>query len=280
MPLQLAVVEGATIKCDKGTTPSFLIATTALFVEIEGKQVATIADHLPVFNVLSFGICSMTQKPCFPVTPLPWQPGGIGIPTGSRFPILPKNSILGCVLTGVIEIQNAAQSTVFVDAPPVSKDEVRKKLEEFAARNASDDDTSEEDKEPGFLRKAGGFLADITPIVGTAKGIGEAIKGEDLATGEELSTFERGLGIVPYGKVAKKVFKGGEAGVKAVKGATEEGGEKAGKLSRSDTTPLPPRPANSPNFSVAHEARLQRGTHYPGLSDRGHFAESNRQLST
>lgn len=38
------------------------------------------------------------------------------------------------------------------------------------------------------------------------------------------------------------------------------------------------RPAHSPHYSVAFEAQLQRGTHFPGRSDRSHFAEGNRQL--
>jgi RHS repeat-associated protein len=38
------------------------------------------------------------------------------------------------------------------------------------------------------------------------------------------------------------------------------------------------RPANSPAYSVAFEARLQRNADYPGRSDGHHFAVGNRQL--
>jgi hypothetical protein len=40
----------------------------------------------------------------------------------------------------------------------------------------------------------------------------------------------------------------------------------------------PRRPSDSPNYEVGFEAQLQRGTDYPGNSDRSHFQEANRQL--
>ena len=47
---------------------------------------------------------------------------------------------------------------------------------------------------------------DMIPIVGTVKGIIEAVTGRDLITGEKLEDWERLLGIVPWGKLGK-VFK-------------------------------------------------------------------------
>ncbi|MGH2351836.1 MAG: pre-toxin TG domain-containing protein, partial [Chloroflexota bacterium] len=40
---------------------------------------------------------------------------------------------------------------------------------------------------------------DFTPIVGTVKGILQAITGRDLITGERLSNFERAIGWIPFG---------------------------------------------------------------------------------
>jgi hypothetical protein len=44
---------------------------------------------------------------------------------------------------------------------------------------------------------AGSLLLDFVPVVGTAKGVVEAILGRDLLTGEKLSWWERGLGVLP-----------------------------------------------------------------------------------
>lgn len=44
---------------------------------------------------------------------------------------------------------------------------------------------------------AGSLLLDFVPVVGTAKGVVEAILGRDLLTGQELSWWERGLGVLP-----------------------------------------------------------------------------------
>ena len=38
------------------------------------------------------------------------------------------------------------------------------------------------------------------------------------------------------------------------------------------------RPLNSPHYSVAYEEQLKQGVDFPGVSDRRHFQESNRQL--
>jgi len=245
MPPQLAVVNGAILKCDKGTTPSPLVVTTSPFVQISARQIATIGDNMPLVNVFPFGICSITQKPCVPITPLPWHPGGIGIPTGSPFLVLPKNSLLGCMLGGFVEVKDAAQTTVIVDAPPTNKTEAQKYkialLAEQEAEAQRVENAAEEDEGPGFLKKAGGFVLDMTPFVGTGKGIGEAFKGEDLVTGEKLSPWERALGVVPYGKAVKKGVKGGKAGYKAIKGAPIKGK----KLPNDEIHP-PPKRGNAP----------------------------------
>lgn len=41
------------------------------------------------------------------------------------------------------------------------------------------------------------LLLDVLPVVGTAKGVAEAVTGRDLLTGQELSWWERALGVVP-----------------------------------------------------------------------------------
>jgi hypothetical protein len=46
------------------------------------------------------------------------------------------------------------------------------------------------------------IVLDFVPVVGTIKGVFESITGRDLVTGEELSWWERALGIVPFLGVA------------------------------------------------------------------------------
>lgn len=42
------------------------------------------------------------------------------------------------------------------------------------------------------------LFLDFVPLVGTAKGLVEAVTGRDLLTGQELSPYERALGAVPF----------------------------------------------------------------------------------
>jgi Pre-toxin TG len=59
-------------------------------------------------------------------------------------------------------------------------------------------DDSEKDRWLPILSVASAVL-NFVPVIGTAKGIVEAVTGEDFLTGEELSPVERGLGLLPLG---------------------------------------------------------------------------------
>lgn len=54
------------------------------------------------------------------------------------------------------------------------------------------------------------ILLDLTPIVGDLKGIGEAIRGKDLITDEELGWVSRGLGLVCLSEI-RNLSRGGKA---------------------------------------------------------------------
>jgi hypothetical protein len=154
---------------------------------------------MPLVNVFPFGVCSITQKPCIPITPLPWQPGGIDIHTGSPFLVLPKNSLLGCMVGGFIEVTDAAQSTVFVDAPLITKaeawknnvalfekQEARAKHAEEVERFLAETDAAIEADDPGgtgrqLLTTAGKTLKEVI--------------GDD--------PVEIGLNFLPWKKVAQ-----------------------------------------------------------------------------
>ena len=58
------VLNGAKLRCDKGSTTSNLNVLSQQLVKIEGKLVATEMDFNIGVNILPFGVCSLTQKSC------------------------------------------------------------------------------------------------------------------------------------------------------------------------------------------------------------------------
>jgi len=77
-------------------------------------------------------------------------------------------------------------------------------------------------------------LLDVLPLIGTAKGIYEAVTGEDFVTGEKLSATDRALAVVPYVGKAKKITKVAKAADKIdeVKGVAKA----ADKIDDAKTT--------------------------------------------
>jgi hypothetical protein len=74
---------------------------------------------------------------------------------------------------------------------------------------------------------------DFVPIVGQVKGLLEGIIGQDLITGEELATWQRGLSILlAVLPEAKGVFSAGRAGVRALAKGTVKAGASAQKVWR------------------------------------------------
>ena len=60
------VVRNALMVCDKGAAPAFFLPTHNTHIKIQGCLVANKLDKLPLVNIPTFGICSLTQKPCVP----------------------------------------------------------------------------------------------------------------------------------------------------------------------------------------------------------------------
>lgn len=52
--------------CDKGAAPAFFLPTHNTHIKIQGCLVANKLDKQPLVNIPTFGICSLTQKPCIP----------------------------------------------------------------------------------------------------------------------------------------------------------------------------------------------------------------------
>ena len=130
MPFQ--VCNCATTMCTFGMAPSVLMVLPIHRKLTSGQPAANINDHVPILNVVPFGMCNtpsnpavaaataaalgvLTPMPCVPVTPAPWIPGAVGPPVIlDGVPALDDISILMCVWGGVIKITFAGQATEMI----------------------------------------------------------------------------------------------------------------------------------------------------------------------
>ena len=90
--------------------------------------VATIMDHVPMKNIMPFGMCQsmanpavaaataaafgvLTPMPCIPVIPAPWSPGSPTVLVGNT-PALNQSSKTICAYGGVIQITNPGTTNI------------------------------------------------------------------------------------------------------------------------------------------------------------------------
>lgn len=128
MPLQVCM--GAMMQCSFGAAPSSLVVLPTNRVFTNQMPDANIMDHIPMVNIMPFGMCSsmanptvaaataaalgvLTPMPCIPVTPAPWVAGAPTVLLGN-FPTLDNVSQLMCTWAGVITFTNAGEETVDV----------------------------------------------------------------------------------------------------------------------------------------------------------------------
>ena len=125
----LQVCMGASLMCSFGAAPSSLVVLPAGRV-LTQTPAATIMDHVPMLNILPFGMCSslanptvaaataaalgvLTPMPCIPMTTAPWIVGAPTLLIGDK-PALNNSSTLICNWGGVIQITVPGQATVQV----------------------------------------------------------------------------------------------------------------------------------------------------------------------
>lgn len=123
------VCMGALMKCSFGAAPSSLVVLPINRVLTKTPD-ANIMDHIPMVNILPFGVCQsaanpmvaaataaalgvLTPMPCIPVTPAPWVPGCATVMI-AKMPALNDTSKLMCIWGGLIEISFPGQTTVFI----------------------------------------------------------------------------------------------------------------------------------------------------------------------
>ena len=124
MPKQ--VCTGAKLLCPFGSSTSMFNATPRP-VLTSNMPAGTIMDHVPLVNIMPFGVCYslanptvsaattaalgvLTPMPCVPATPSPWVPGAINVLISNQ-PALDNTSKLACLWSGVIMVVTPGQTT-------------------------------------------------------------------------------------------------------------------------------------------------------------------------
>jgi len=127
MPQQVNM--GAMMQCSFGAAPSNLTVVVPL-VTAEGPPAANIMDHVPMMNIMPFGMCSslanptvaaattaalgvLTPMPCIPMTSAPWAPGAPTVLLRNQ-PTLNNTSKCMCNWGGVIQVTKPGTTQVMV----------------------------------------------------------------------------------------------------------------------------------------------------------------------
>ena len=122
MPQQVSM--GATLQCSFGMAPSTLVVLPKNRVLCEGPPAANIMDHIPLVNIMPFGMCNApanpavaaataaalgtpTPAPCVPATAQPWTPGALTVQIGNA-PSLDNVSTCLCNWGGVVTVVDPA----------------------------------------------------------------------------------------------------------------------------------------------------------------------------
>ena len=125
MPLH--TVNGAQLACSFGTSPSSLMVLPSNQISTSGQPGATIMDHVPMVNIMPFGLCTslanpqvaaatsaalgvLTPQPCIPATAWPWTPGAATVQVAGQ-PALDNISTCTCNWAGIITITDPGQTS-------------------------------------------------------------------------------------------------------------------------------------------------------------------------
>src|SRR6516162_7634486 len=128
MPMQVCM--GAMMQCTFGVAPSSLVVLPTNKVMTNQMPDANIMDHIPMVNIMPFGMCMspsnpsvaaataaafgvLTPMPCIPVTTSPWVPGAPTVILGGN-PTLDNTCTLMCLWAGVIQVVSPGEFTVSV----------------------------------------------------------------------------------------------------------------------------------------------------------------------
>lgn len=121
------VVHSAQLKCSFGLSPSSLAVLPVKRIKVGNLDAANILDHIPMTNVMNFGMCSslanpttasatsaalgvLTPTPCVPATAAPWVPGSPTVLLANQ-PALNLPATCLCTWLGVITITTPGETT-------------------------------------------------------------------------------------------------------------------------------------------------------------------------
>jgi hypothetical protein len=124
------VCMGAMMMCTFGVAPSSLVVLPTNKVITSDMPAANIMDHVPMMNIMPFGMCMspanpvvaaataaalgvLTPMPCIPATTAPWVPGAATVLL-ANMPALDNVSQLMCMYGGVITFTEAGQMTEMI----------------------------------------------------------------------------------------------------------------------------------------------------------------------
>lgn len=125
----MAVCAGAVLSCTFGVAPSTLMVLPTNRV-VTSTPLATIMDHIPLVNIMPFGMCSspnnptvaaataaalgvLTPMPCVPMITAPWAPGSPTVLYGG-YPALNQASKCMCAWGGVINIGSPGVTNIMI----------------------------------------------------------------------------------------------------------------------------------------------------------------------
>ena len=209
MPHELEyIVDQAVCHCDKGAAPNFFKGLANQNVKINGCMACTKADKIPLANIPSFGVCSITGGACTPV-PTDWT-DTYKVKIKGKETLLFKSK-LPCSVGGKIEFMTSGQI-------PVSPEDLE----------GMTDEHSEEQEDEGW-----GWwdTAELIPDVGSIIGIvRSAAKGDGWMVAANVGFLVMDVaGLVSFGATtaASTAAKGGlKAGLKvAGKAALKSAGK-------------------------------------------------------
>ena len=201
--------------CDKGTAPGFFNPTYNAKTKVGGCLVTTAMDKLPITNIPSFTVCSISQKPCIPV-PTEWE-NTYKVKVQGQDTLLAR-SCMKCGLGGKIEFVTSGQ----VPLPQDALDDI-KAMQEAGAEPEEDDGLSWWD------------AAELIPVIGSGIGIvREAKKGHWWMAAANVGFLISDIaGVVSFGATTAASTAGKtalKAGTKvAAKSATKAAAKKVGK---------------------------------------------------
>jgi len=126
MPLQ--VVNTAKTTCTMSAKPSQLVVLPIRQRTAGGQPAASVADHIPITNIVPFGPClsllfpptaaataaangALTPVQCVPNTVTPWTPGSTVVTIGNQ-PALRQTDTCQCAWGGTITITDPGQAVV------------------------------------------------------------------------------------------------------------------------------------------------------------------------